>query len=93
VSRWGGRDCDYTGARDVETKEVNVAESAKPKVEVARDSGRWGGRASDRAGARDGMATDPPVSEPQRRAMFAAANGKSTLGIPKKVGKEFVGAK
>jgi hypothetical protein len=39
------------------------------------------------------MATDPPVSEPQRRAMFAAANGKSTLGIPKKVGKEFVGAK
>ena len=31
----------------------------------------------------------PPVSEKQRRAMHAAAAGKSTLGIPKKVGKEF----
>lgn len=34
----------------------------------------------------------PPVSTAQRRAMFAAASGKSTLGIPKKVGKEFVKA-
>lgn len=33
----------------------------------------------------------PPVSEPQRRAMYAAAEGHSTLGIPKKVGEEFVG--
>lgn len=32
----------------------------------------------------------PPVSQAQRRAMYAAAAGKSTLGIPKKVGKEFV---
>ena len=31
----------------------------------------------------------PPVSEAQRRAMRAAAAGKSTLGIPKKVGAEF----
>ena len=31
----------------------------------------------------------PPVSEAQRKAMFAAASGKSTLGIPKSVGKEF----
>ena len=31
----------------------------------------------------------PPVSERQRRAMRAAAAGKSTLGIPKEVGKEF----
>ena len=37
------------------------------------------------------LATDPPVSEAQRRAMFAAAEGRSTLGIPKKVGEEFVG--
>lgn len=37
------------------------------------------------------IATDPPVSEAQRRAMFAAAAGHSTLGIPKKVGEEFVG--
>ena len=31
----------------------------------------------------------PPKSEAQRKAMRAAAAGKSTLGIPKKVGKEF----
>jgi hypothetical protein len=34
----------------------------------------------------------PPVSEAQRRAMFAAKSGHSTLGIPKKVGAEFVAA-
>ncbi len=33
----------------------------------------------------------PPVSEAQRKAMWAAANGHSTLGIPRKVGEEFVG--
>lgn len=31
----------------------------------------------------------PPKSEAQRRAMRAAAAGKSTLGIPRKVGREF----
>ena len=34
----------------------------------------------------------PPRSEAQRRAMYAAAAGKSTLGIPKKVGEEYVAA-
>ena len=34
----------------------------------------------------------PPVSQKQRRAMFAAAAGNSTLGIPKSVGREFVNA-
>jgi hypothetical protein len=34
----------------------------------------------------------PPVSQKQREAMAAAASGKSTLGIPKKVGKEFIAA-
>ncbi len=34
----------------------------------------------------------PPRSEAQRRAMGAAAGGKSSLGIPKKVGKEFIKA-
>ena len=34
----------------------------------------------------------PSVSEAQRRAMGAAASGHSTLGIPKKVGKEFIDA-
>jgi len=32
----------------------------------------------------------PPVSEKQRRAMYAAAAGRSTLGIPRAVGREFV---
>jgi len=34
----------------------------------------------------------PTVSEAQRRAMWAAAEGHSTLGIPQEVGKEFVEA-
>jgi len=34
----------------------------------------------------------PPKSEAQRKAMYAAAKGKSTLGIPKKVAREFVAA-
>lgn len=34
----------------------------------------------------------PPVSEAQRKAMYAAKSGKSTLGIPKSVGREFVKA-
>lgn len=34
----------------------------------------------------------PVVSERQRRAMYAAEEGKSTLGIPAKVGKEFIEA-
>lgn len=32
----------------------------------------------------------PLVSQAQRGAMYAAKAGKSTLGIPKKVGREFV---
>ena len=31
----------------------------------------------------------PPSSEAQRKAMRAAAAGKSNIGIPKKVGKEY----
>jgi hypothetical protein len=34
----------------------------------------------------------PSVSEAQWRAMQAAAHGKSTLGIPAKVGREFAAA-
>lgn len=34
----------------------------------------------------------PLESKQQMKAMYAAAAGKSTLGIPKKVGKEFVKA-
>ena len=34
----------------------------------------------------------PAISKRQARAMFAAASGKSTLGIPQSVGKEFAQA-
>jgi hypothetical protein len=34
----------------------------------------------------------PPRSEQQRKAMYAAAQGKSTLGIPKKVANEYIAA-
>jgi hypothetical protein len=34
----------------------------------------------------------PYVSEAQRRAMYAAKEGHSTLGIPKSVGADFVAA-
>lgn len=34
----------------------------------------------------------PAVSEAQLRAMYAAKEGKSTLGIPKSVGADFVAA-
>lgn len=34
----------------------------------------------------------PVVSEAQRRAMYAAKAGKSTLGIPKAVGADFIAA-
>ena len=34
----------------------------------------------------------PSVSQAQRAAMGAASEGKSTLGIPKAVGKDFIDA-
>lgn len=34
----------------------------------------------------------PSVSQAQNRAMHAAEEGRSTLGIPQKVGAEFVAA-
>ena len=37
------------------------------------------------------ITTDPPTSEKQRRAMWAAREGRSTLGIPKSVAEKFVG--
>ena len=38
------------------------------------------------------FANMPIESKQQQKAMYAAAAGKSTLGIPKKVGKEFIKA-
>jgi hypothetical protein len=41
-------------------------------------------------GETDPAAGDKSVSEAQHKAMEAAAHGHSTLGIPAKVGKEYV---
>ena len=43
-------------------------------------------------GINTGESTMPPKSEKQRRAMAAAAHGKSNIGIPKSVGQEFMAA-
>lgn len=53
---------------------------------------RRGGADKDCAGGGGSLTTDPPVSAAQRRAMGAAMSGKSNLGIPKSVGKEFIDA-
>jgi hypothetical protein len=50
------------------------------------------GRQAPPPGRRNNVATDPPVSEAQRRAMGAAKSGSSNLGIPQSVGKEFIEA-
>lgn len=42
--------------------------------------------------AASSLATDPPVSERQRKAMWAAREGRSNIGIPKSVGESFVGS-
>lgn len=34
----------------------------------------------------------PPVSERQRKAMWSAREGRSTIGIPRSVGREFTKA-
>jgi hypothetical protein len=34
----------------------------------------------------------PPVSQQQRKAMYAAKEGKSNIGIPQKVGADFIAA-
>ncbi len=39
-----------------------------------------------------GRPTQPPTSQAQRRAFYAAKAGKSRLGIPQKVGAEKVSA-
>ena len=57
--------------------------------------GDGGLRFQPKDGSADSMpqlATDPPVSEAQRRAMWAAAAGHSTSGIPQSVGREFASA-
>lgn len=56
------------------------------------NSGGWCEKWAAKAAEDMRLATDPPVSEKQRRAMWAAAAGHSNLGIPESVGKEFANA-
>lgn len=88
-------------AREEEAAKREGAEAAKAKKPrftnpyfVAALRQKWlDGYDSGVAGRGDAEArTDPPVSEAQRRAMWAAKSGKSNLGIPKSVGEEFAGA-
>lgn len=56
-----------------------TVEPVEPNADPVDEGGELGTEAEDKS-----------VSESQHRAMEAAAHGKSTLGIPKKVGEEFV---
>ena len=107
IGRRGGRGSDKAGARDggpdddqvVEYEDnsgqrktirlnargyINWLKSTRGQVKVINTR-------SESKGSSD-FATDPPVSEAQRKAMFAAKSGHSTLGIPQKVGAEFAKA-
>ena len=90
---------------EVEAESKKRSKEGWPKKEQSLKSEAKKDKKDDEEGlghARDGEPMDatnkaetlskPPVSEAQRRAMFAAASGKSTLGIPKSVGKEFADA-
>ena len=67
-----------TMAQDAESQKTCPTCGGTGKVSTAKD--------------KRGIVTDPPVSEAQRKAMWAAKSGKSKLGIPKSVGKEFAEA-
>ena len=54
------------------------------------DDAHGGGGEMPMPGGKPPMEEDESVSEAQHNAMEAAAHGSSTLGIPEKVGKEFV---
>jgi hypothetical protein len=60
----------------------NVTEEHRKKYEEAL-------KKSDKKFNKAEPLEKPPVSEAQRKAMWAAAKGKSQLGIPQSVGKEF----
>jgi hypothetical protein len=72
---------------DKETISHNIAEMVKaghPRDQAIA-------AAMHKAGKSKSDAKHEPASEEQRRAMYSAAEGESKLGIPKKVGEEFVG--
>lgn len=54
---------------------------------VKSSNGQW--KIKEDLEKKDEILEKPPVSEAQRKAMHAAASGKSQIGIPQSVGKEF----
>jgi hypothetical protein len=83
-------DSDPSPQREVETTD------AEPVDHEGYPSGRappWGPHDEPRHQrvTEPRMATDPSTSEAQAKAMYAAREGRSTLGIPKSVGEHFVG--
>lgn len=74
--------------------EIKLALDAALKGQLAQDADPHMGHVAqmlDHLGsASDPKTADESVSEPQHKAMEAAAHGESTLGIPERVGKEFV---
>lgn len=76
------------------SKRINFDRIAREhSIRANNLSGFGHGFGSDDWDAPDfGVATDPPVSEAQRKAMAAAAHGESNKDIPQSVGKEFIEA-
>lgn len=81
-------------SKNFKTKKTEIVAALTKDVKLAKDASLEGVvellDALENGAAKDNVA-DESVSEEQHKAMEAAANGESNLGIPKKVGEEFVG--
>ena len=79
---------DQASPDDVALKLLDMLDGGAQAAEAAMpDDPALAGEGGDPA---DPAAGDAPVSEEQRKAMAAAAGGKSDLDIPESVGKEFI---
>lgn len=86
---------DLVDSKGKRSDNHTVAGSVLPddkKSKVVEAEGSGGDISKGKSLKKEEPLMKPPVSEAQRRAMGAAASGNSTLGIPKKVGKEFINA-
>ena len=79
--------------KNFKAKEIKLALDAALKGKLAKDADPGMGNVSGMLEKIEHMTKpevmDESVSEPQHKAMEAAAHGESNLGIPQKVGKEF----
>jgi hypothetical protein len=86
---------------DIErARDLIVHDAAVESVEAGQMGGEYGPRTWRDSRGRDAEHSPPhgpydmpgeEEEEQQRKAMFAAREGRSTLGIPREVGEEFVG--